>query len=778
MTFLAPWFLIAVLAGAIPVVLHMIQRRRATELPFPTLRFLRASVEQTRRRRRIRDLLLMVLRVAALVLVAVGLARPTITGFSRLWGAGLRSAVVVVLDNSASMGAVDMERARLETARAAVRQILDQLGETDQVALVVIGGAEAAQPGRLERTQEGIRQRLARCRASYEGADLVAKVDEARKLLASSDAANKQIYVVTDMQARSWESATSDPNRDRATRNGGPCSVVAEGSDYGKSATTERGPPYQGAEMPGETGPPLADGRGSDWMTVIVVDCHRSPKPNVAVARVRLVMALPIAGVPVRATVELRNASSIAQARHAELVLDGVKQATSAAIELPPGGRAQHEFRFEFPSGGLHRGEVRLVGRDGLALDDRRWFAKTVDRELNVAVVRGRQHEIPYLDDTFYLCQALDPGESAPSAIHTTVLDADALATEPLSKFRVVFCVNLPALDERAAASLAAYVADGGSLVWICGDRVEPAAYNRMNAAADGTLLPGRLLEASSAADQSGRDSWNVTFLDKTHPALADLTEPVALFESILVYRHVRLDTSQTPGAWVVARLDDGECLLAQRRVGRGRVVLLGTSCQVDWTNLPLRPIFLPLVLRLTYELAGAARGDRELLAGSPLVLSCDPTKSAPGGAEIERPNGERVRLGGNAGATGVPPVPATNGHGQDARGTLLYSDTHEPGIYVVRPLGPTASEAVAVAVNPDADESDPRTITVEELGDRLAGAALVVANGPDELAEVFRRLREGHSLWDIILSTVLVLLVVETYLANRFRSRDGKFSK
>ena len=74
MTFAAPLFLIAALAAAIPVVLHMFNRRRAKELPFPTLRFLKISVEKTRRRKRIHDVLLMLLRAAVLLLIAAGLA--------------------------------------------------------------------------------------------------------------------------------------------------------------------------------------------------------------------------------------------------------------------------------------------------------------------------------------------------------------------------------------------------------------------------------------------------------------------------------------------------------------------------------------------------------------------------------------------------------------------------------------------------------------------------------------------------------------------------------
>ncbi len=204
MTFAAPLFLLAALAAAIPIVLHMMNRQKARELPFSTLRFLKISVEKTRRRKRIHDVLLMALRAAVLLLIAAGLARPAVTSLGALWG-GAHSAVVVILDNSASMGMIDQDRPRIETAAAAAIQIFDQLSEGDEVALRPTSGPVFPESAKLQRTQDAVRQILAQCRVSYERADLGLELDHARELLAKSDAPNKQIYVITDMQKISWE---------------------------------------------------------------------------------------------------------------------------------------------------------------------------------------------------------------------------------------------------------------------------------------------------------------------------------------------------------------------------------------------------------------------------------------------------------------------------------------------------------------------------------------------------------------------------------------------
>ncbi|MBN2021708.1 MAG: BatA and WFA domain-containing protein [Pirellulales bacterium] len=744
MTFLAPLFLIGALAGIIPVLLHLMNRRKAKELPFATLRFLRRGVEKTRRRRRVQDLLLMLLRVAVLVLIALGLARPTITRLGALWGQS-GSAVAIVLDNSASMGTVDRDVVRFETARRAAAQVLDQLADGDQVALLLTGGPPFPEQGRLDRAHQRVRQTLAACRASYQRADLATALAHAHKILVECDATDKQIYLISDLQAVSWETGVEGPGaRDRGRGTSG--GIL-------RSAQNDREVVQNNGDQANET----VDDEATA-IPVIVVDCYRTPKPNAAVQSVKLDAPAPVRNVPLRATVELFGAAATPQQRHVDLFLDGAKTATSPALDVPPGGRAAHDFTFSFRESGLHQGEARLVGEDGSALDDRRFFAVSIDRGIPVALVKPRQHEIAYLDDAFYLERALAPGASGGGAIRPTVLLADDLAREPLAPYRIVFCVNLPALDAEAAAKLADFVAGGGNLVWLCGDNVDPAAYNQMNDAAGGRLLPAPLVDLRAPATDAGRDSWRVAKLDTTHPALAAVAQPASLYESILVYKHVRVDESHS-GVRVLARLDDGEALLVERNVGRGCTLFWATGAHVDWTNWPLRPIFLPMLVRLAFALAGAENERNETLAGAPVALAGAELGGSQG-VEVRRPSGETVRLPTEAKGSGR---------------TFRYTDTYDVGVYVFRPSDPAAGGPAGVAVNVDPAEADPARIEPERLRSLLGGAPVVFADNPDDLATTFARLREGESLWELFLIAVLVALVVESFVANRFTPKSEK---
>ena len=178
----------------------------------------------------------------------------------------------------------------------------------------------------------------------------------------------------------------------------------------------------------------------------------------------------------------------------------------------------------------------------------------------------------------------------------------------------------------------------------------------------------------------------------------------------------------------------------------------------MDWTNLPLKPIFLPLLARLTFELAGADTERTMALAGAPVTM--------PLGKGTEPARGGRARRG-----RGRPPL----GRGRSRTSpspalvrTLRYTDTHEAGIYLVRMTDRSPTKQLAFAVNIDPAESDPATILARSCRPASAHRPLLFCESPAELAATIQQLREGTSLWEWFLSAVLIGLVLEVFLANR----------
>src|SRR5438309_11565024 len=89
MAFLTPFMLWGALAAAIPVAIHLFFRSRYRTVPWAAMKFLLTSVEQTSRRLRFQELLLLMLRILLLVVLALALARPMVSSFREVVVLGL-----------------------------------------------------------------------------------------------------------------------------------------------------------------------------------------------------------------------------------------------------------------------------------------------------------------------------------------------------------------------------------------------------------------------------------------------------------------------------------------------------------------------------------------------------------------------------------------------------------------------------------------------------------------------------------------------------------------
>ena len=746
MSFLSLGFLFAALAAGIPVMLHMIHRQNLKELPFPTLRFIRISEQKTRNKRRVQDLLLLLLRMAVLILIAIGLARPIMRNLSDLWG-GAKTSAVIIIDNSASMGSIDGNGVRIDTAMAAAERILDELGSGDRVAILVPCGAAFPENGQLYTSQQQVRRVLQQVKVTYERADLNAAVEQARHLLATADTPSKLIFVISDQQQVSWQAVAADRTI-----------PISENQDA--SSTEETAPTTPVPAMPQEEAEAALK-----KIPIIFVNCFDAPKPNVALVRLDMRNVLPIAQVPIPMAVRLKNESTLEQTRRIEVYVDGVRTYGSTDIVLPSNEEMRHDFTIVFDRGGLHKGEVRLVGTDGNKYDDKLFFAFEVDQGIPVALVKGSTHEVPFLEDTFYMRSALSTGSGGISPVQLTVLTPETLADEPLTGYDAVICANMEAPNEETARHLVAYVERGGNLIWTVGDHVYSEAYNEINRQMQGKLLPAPLGTIQTPPIDEGKESWSVASLDGDYPAFRNLLTPRELYTSVLVYKRIPpLMADPLAGGQALATLDDGTPLILQRRVGQGSVTLFTTNLHVSWTNLPVKHIFLPMVSQMVFLLAGVEQTRLQTTAGTPLSFTFKEDE-LPKLVEITPPTGgiERHELSRLASGTA---------------NRYLYPGTRQIGVYLIRAVDGPRPRQIPFSVNPDAEEADGRTIDEETLKKHFAGSTLVFTSPGEGIETTFTQLKSGTSLWDFFLTFVLIVLVVESYVSNRLTQRKSEQEK
>ena len=183
-------------------------------------------------------------------------------------------------------------------------------------------------------------------------------------------------------------------------------------------------------------------------------------------------------------------------------------------------------------------------------------------------------------------------------------------------------------------------MAAGRTLVVFAGPNVSPAEYNRLFMdpfAAQGGLLPARLKE--KVGDAVLRTTVEkVTQVQGQSPYLDGLVESADLYQDILVYSYIR--TEAAPADAVLARLAGGDPLLLEKPFGQGHVILCTTAVTTQWSNLPLRNLFLPLVMRMVFLSSRAQAGPSQILAGQVYQANLAPAVKAATTVEVSGPLG------------------------------------------------------------------------------------------------------------------------------------------
>jgi len=750
MSFQTPLLLIGAAAAAIPFVLHLLASVRARDIYFPTLRFLRISMEKTARRRHVQHWLLLLLRAALLALLAVAVAEPfTRPEAGAAAPAGRRPyAAVLLIDNSLSMHARNPGRdgregdSRFAKALADAEALLT--GEhapalaavrftNEPTALEPLPSDPATQPAEeLSEDLDALKRRMtAQAQLTTTEAGLPAQVAAAVELLKRrSRYEDKAVFVFSDMQRATFDALSAAIRETPAARR----------------------------------------------VRLVFVRSATADVRNVSVADVK-VAGRPVAGEELQIEAELANSSPDVVDVGAALVVGGEQVAKQdKVLILQPAGAegatATAVFRYTPRTAGPISGEVVIaVEGDAFPQDDQRQFTLTVGSGAKVVLVAG---PVSRTDPPAYspagvvrqMLASLGEARGSISLDPPTALAPEAFSPAALvGKDALVLC-DVPALTDPQARAVGRFVRRGGSLVLLLGGNADVDACNRL--LAEQGLLPGRLAPATGLFDPRA-GAARPAKLDIGHPLLANLDPYVeeADYPAVQVWRHYPLELPAGTDVRVAARqgrsdADHGDPLIVTRTLGAGRVTLCTTIPSPTWSNLSSRaaPVLMAMMYRgvLSPAQADLARANA-YLPDQPVTLSLG--GEDPATIELRPPRGNPVRRTG-------------------ARdGLMLLRRAPQLGLYHWTVSDVPDGAGGAFVVNPQRAECDLRPVADAELREGLAEARIenvyVGAALPRPEEATAPPPPETRDWWDVVLVAVILLLIVEAVVANRFRRRDAE---
>ncbi len=591
MQFLHPAFLFALLATAIPIVLHFLHRRRLDRIPFAPMRFLVTTQQRQSRRLHLRRLLLLVLRVAAIVSIVLALARPTLTGgLNWLAPEGTAVSVLLLVDDSASMRTQSGEGILFDEAKREAARIAGTLSGKDELCIATF--SDHLQP-LLEDFVSApglVLAALEDRRCGFGGTDYITALSAALDLMARASNPRREIHLIGDLQESAVDSFSA--------------AVLARRI------------------------------QGDPDLHLFLRRVEAEPFANRQIADLRLPATLLQPGETAELGVSVRQDGDRPLTTPLFLEIDGVKVGETE-LHLPPRGGVEHTFPVTLPEAAELTGAVRLRP-DRYSPDDQFWFVMEIPGRVPVLVLKGLPQSEPRRDPVLFLQAALDPTGRGSGGFSLTVEDASRVSGEDLQGSRVVVGVDPYELGAARVAALGDYLREGGAVLLFLGDPRERAYANEK-------LLPQwtSVRLGPFRGGTGGFEHLEVAATD--HPAFGGFApEEIATLQEARLRDFYVLATEE---GRTLLRYRGGGVAVTERKVGKGRLVVCGFHPSAAAGDLPFSPMFLPLVQRLVAYLVTAAVGatSRTVEVGQPLSVPAPKTLGPTQDLWLKGPRGETL---------------------------------------------------------------------------------------------------------------------------------------
>ena len=695
MTFVTTSLAIAgVAAASIPILIHLLLRRRRRPMAWAAMTLLMEAARRHRRRSRLEQILLLAVRAILVAILGVALAQP-LPG-ERTTALGTRT-VHLVIDDGLASGLVESDgRTTLERQSAEAITVIESLGGNDRVAVTLAGSpvrrlvfGPSTDHRSTIRAIEGL--------ASREGAtDLAAALELVNDGI--DETGNQEVRVFSDFRRGSLD----DRRRPPPIRDGSetPIELIA-------SPPTER----------------------TDSNTQIVsIETARTPLSTAGAGDLLLV------DVGLRRTGNLEEAVT-----NVRLGGDAIAGVENRRVEWPAGrARTQVDFQIRVDEDG---GALEAtIDPDSLPLDDRRVTivpgreptrVLLVDREDLAGTTR-----LDRLRGTDWFERALlpSPDTAIVEAIDVDRADPATIAERDLEGVSLLVLGRPDLLPDDFNETLANWVRRGGVVV------VLPPGETTTRAWASPMLeqldLPWAVALESTVVDPARRLP-----IEQPGSPLTNLidSEMIELAPSVRIDR--RLPVEEVPDGDLVLVDEAGDPVLLDAPVGAGRVVFFAVTPELGWTDLPVRPLMVPLVQEIARQ--GTALSRR---GGDGIVGARSPMFRSTGIARVVMPGSPDRGIDDEA--TGLPERSGV-AIGVDLAGRTVEQAVVNPDVMggLIEPVGREAVEA-----------------WLEPAGSwRFTGTEVGVVDVVED----------GGSLAVILVAVVLALAIIELVLARWF-ARGG----
>jgi hypothetical protein len=708
MIFLNPLFLFGLAAAAIPIIIHLLNLRKIRTIEFSTLTFLKELERTQIRRIKLRQLLLLILRTLLIIFIVFAFSRPAFRGSAGVIGAEARTTAAIILDNSASMGTYDERGSLFRQAIDRALDVMEVLRDGDHIILLRQSDLPDATTPSPTADRIRVTRHIQETKLSSRHRPLDSALVVSRDLMELSPHLNAELYIISDMQSAHWL---------------GGRETVFESFDREVKTYVI----------------PLGAGRAE----------------NAAIENVSFRSALVEPGKPIAFDVVIRNHGTVDLHDHITSVyLDGVRVAQKN-LDITGQAAGSTEFLITPERTGLIHGYVEIED-DAFPPDNRYYFTLMIPERINILLVGSNSDDIQFIRTAL----SARTGTGTDSVIRTEFSSAENFPAVNLNEYDILIVSNVPAWSDAQADRITRFIEEGGGFILFPGENMDIENYNR-------TLLV-RLGLPSITGVRSYERSGSVRLdrIDYDHPIFSGVFEEqlrgemtIDRIESPRIQKMLTFESPRPTDAPVIGAAGDNLFLLSARR-GYGAVLMYSVQPILQWSDLPLRGIFVPLMHRSVLYASTAEHRDESFTAGETALVTLPASRVLPDAAfTLIHPDNSEERI--------QPRHLATGGAYQ-----FSIESADEPGVYRIY----AGDQPVkSFAVNLHSGESDGDRLEIEETKSMLGeyGLERVQFLEPDtDIAHAVLEGRYGTELWKTFLLLALIAAAAETVLARDAKQR------
>lgn len=544
MSFLNPIFLFALAAVGFPLVIHLLNLRKPKRVQFSTLAFFKELQKSTIRKIKIKRMLLLLLRLLAVVCLAMVLARPFLPPSLSVGGSSNQPTVYAILiDNSISMSRIGSKGPLLEQAKELIDTIIDASKEDDRFIIQTTNG-EAINVSISTASQ--VSKRVDEIEITKTGAFITERLSSLLNVLDGSPFQNKKLYLIND---RNTELRTVLSN------------------EFEKEISK---------------------------FAITILNVENVEAQNTFVSNISTTSSMVGKDIPFTLDVSVQNSGNVVAAN--QFLTLTVEGATVGQYSLQVNTGETQSFSFEInpDKSGPITGVASIEG-DDFILDNEHYFSIQIPAKRNILWVNKK---VDNLAGVSYTATILDAQGGENNQINYTSISPEELSNTDITEFDALILEQLDVIPEFIFSSIQEFVQNGKGVMFFPSETADIQNYNQFMDLFNAGHFVGVLGEYTSF-----KSIAKASVLLEDHPIFNGLFERDSEDEELTfaapdIYYYLKMRTNSTGLGLNIIEMNNGDPLLREKKFGEGRVLIYTIGNDPSWSNFPVKALYAPAYYR------------------------------------------------------------------------------------------------------------------------------------------------------------------------------------